>query len=311
MSTYLITGFTGSLGSVLTKRLLSEGHKVRGVARGEHRIEALVKSIPDEHRSRLSPFVGDVRDRYRMWRAFEGVEYVIHGAALKVVGRCEYDPEEAVRTNIDGVFSVINAALDCGVKRAVFISSDKACLPVNLYGMTKAVAERSWLAANRYSAGKGTEFVAVRYGNIFSSNGSVVPVWKEQMKNGPITITDGEATSFHFQLNDALDFVVKALHESNVGDLRVPFLPSYRLRDLAEVVAPGHPQNVIGLQLGEKRHELMVNSHESIYAKKCDGYYTLTPGTIQNAKEFEYNSGANTWRLGIAALKEEFNCLTK
>lgn len=306
MSVYLITGFTGTLGSELTRRLLSQGHKVRGVARGEHRIEALRKSIPEEHLSRLSPFVGDVRDRWRMWRAFDGVEYVIHGAALKVVGRCEYDPEEAIRTNIDGTASVINACLDTGVKRAVFISSDKACAPHNLYGMTKATGERLWIAANRYSAGKGTEFVAVRWGNVFSSNGSVIPVWREQMKKGPITITDAKCTRFHFQLPAAIDFLFKALHEANPGDLRVPLLPSYLLRDLAEAIAPGHPRKIIGLQPGEKRHELMINSHESVYAKQCEGFYTITPGVIQDGNEFEYNSSTNTWRLSIEDLRKEF-----
>lgn len=307
---YCITGGSGSLGTALVHTLLAQGHKVRTISRNEHKITALQQGIPQELRSRLSTFVGDVRDRYRLWRAFQGVDYVIHGAAMKEIGRCEYDPAEAVKTNIYGTQAVAEASLDAKVKRAVFISSDKACSPVNLYGMTKATGEKLWLASNRYSAGIGTEFVAVRYGNVFSTTGSVLPVWDEQIKRGPLKVTDPECTRFHFRVEGAVRFVLQALGEAKVGELWVPMLPSYRLRDLAEAYAPGHARETTGLTLGEKRHECMVNREESVYAVKEDGHWELKPGEVRNGEAFEYTSGANTWRLSVEDLRKEIAWLT-
>lgn len=309
MSVYAVTGFTGSLGSVITRKLLSEGHKVRGIARGEHRIDAFMATVPEADRPRLSPFIGDVRDRYRLWRAFQGVEYVIHAAALKGVHRCEYDPEEAIKTNIEGTAAVINASLDCNVQRAVFISSDKACAPHNLYGMTKATAERTWLAANRYSAGNGTGFVAVRYGNVWGSNGSVARVWTEQKSDGkPLTLTDPQATRFHFRLPDAVNFVLEALHKADAGTLRVPVLPSYRLLDLANAFDVKE-RTIYGLKPGEKLHEMMVSPEESAYAARVGSYYIIDPTRRQETDGGAYTSGGNTWRLTVAQLREEIACL--
>jgi len=311
LSVYLVTGFTGSLGSVITRKLLAEGHKVRGVARGEHRIEELIRSVPDVDRPRLSPFVGDVRDRWRLWRATQDVDFVIHAAALKGIGRCEYDPEEAIKTNIEGTAAVINASLDCGVKRAVFISSDKACAPHNLYGMTKATAERAWLAANRYSAGHGTKFVAVRYGNVWGSNGSVARIWEKQRALGHLlTISDPQCTRFHFRLPDAVDFVLKALLEAYPGSLWIPVLPSYRLGDLL-LAYDARESIVTGIGVGEKRHESMLSEHEGWYSKLEDQHYVMDPRTRQATTSGPYTSGGNTWRLTVDQLKGEIRWLTE
>jgi UDP-N-acetylglucosamine 4,6-dehydratase len=305
-SVYLITGFTGSLGSFLTRKLLAEGHKVRGVARNEHNIERLVSSIPKAHQERLSPFIGDVRDRYRLWRAFAGVEYIIHAAALKGVNHCEYEPSEAIKTNIEGTVAVFDACLDTEVSRAVLVSSDKAVSPSNLYGMTKATAERVWLAANRYCGSRPGKFVAVRYGNVWRSNGSVLHIWEKQLQEvGKLTITNPECTRFHLRLSEAADFVLKALHEAEPETLRVPIIPSYRLADLAKAFAPDAQQEVTGLRPGEKKHEAMVSEEESIYATKHAGYYSIKPGIVQGDKPFTYTSGTNTWRLTVDQLRKE------
>ena len=306
-SVYCITGGSGSLGTALVHTLLAQGHKVRAISRNEHRIAALEQSVPQDMRSRLSCFVGDVRDRYRLWRAFAGADYVIHAAALKHVGRCEYDPSEAIQTNIVGTQAVADACLDTGVKRAVFISSDKACSPHNLYGMTKACGERLWLNCNRYSAGIGTGFVAVRYGNVWGSNGSVIRKWGEQ-SNGTLMLTEPECTRFHLRLGNAVDLVLSVLRGGERGSLYVPILPSYRLRDLAEAFAPDRAREVIGLQPGEKLHECMVNEHEAAHAVKEEGRIRIDPALKGDGVQ-EYTSGRNTWRLNVEQLREEITWL--
>lgn len=301
MNTYCITGGSGSLGTALTHTLLAQGHKVRAIARNEHRIAALVQSVTPSLRGNLSAMCGDVRAPSRLRLAFRDVDYVIHAAAMKSVGQCEYDPGEAVLTNVQGTINVALACIENGVKRAVFISSDKACSPVNLYGMTKATGERLWLASNSYSAGIGTEFVAVRYGNVWGSNGSVIRKWEEQ---GTITLTDPECTRFHLRIPDAVDLVLSALQVGVAGSLYVPLLPSYRLRDLASAASPQAKQVVIGLQPGEKLHECMVNEYEASHAVKEEGRIRIDPSLKGNGVK-EYTSGANTWRLTVGQLREE------
>jgi UDP-N-acetylglucosamine 4,6-dehydratase len=308
--TYAITGASGTLGSALTHRLLSEGHHVRGLARNEHRMTALLESLPLVYRERFSPLCGDVRSRLRLARAFSRCDYVIHAAAMKHVGRCEYDPDEAVQTNIVGTQNVVDACLDVGVKRAVFISSDKACAPYNLYGMTKATGERLWLAGNRYSAGVGTEFTAVRYGNVWASNGSVVMKWLAE-RGGVIQVTDPEATRFHFRIQDALTFVLEVLHTGMSGSLYVPRLPWYRLKDLMACFMYRKVEH-IGLQPGEKKHELMLSEHESKNAvKDGENRIRIDPAIKGEATE-EYKSGGNwpsKWQMTYEQLKEEVKCL--
>lgn len=300
---FCITGGSGTLGTALTHHLLSQGHKVRTLSRNEHKISALESSIPAEHRTRFSALCGDVRDRYRLHSAFARCDYVIHAAALKGVGRCEYDPDEAIKTNIDGTSLVAEACRVTGVKRAVFISSDKAPAAANLYGMTKAVGERLWLASNRYSAGVGTQFLAVRYGNIFGSAGSVI--WKWLESKGTITITDPQCTRFHFKLPDAVRFVLSVLETGETGSLYVPQLPSYRLRDLASCFAG--KREVIGLQPGEKLHECMVTEQEAAHATLVPDalWYRIDPAMAGDGNVNEYTSGRNTWRLSVEELRKE------
>jgi UDP-N-acetylglucosamine 4,6-dehydratase len=271
---------------------------------------------------------GDVRAPSRLRLAFRGVDYVIHAAALKGVGRCEYDPGEAVLTNIEGTINVALACIDAGVKRAVFVSSDKACSPHNLYGMTKATGERLWLASNRYSAGIGTEFVAVRYGNVGGSNGSVIRKWMESAelvrgnggKRAQLVLTDPECTRFHLRLPDAVELVLSVLQDGLEGSLYVPLLPSYRLRDLAEAFDPQAQKEVIGLQPGEKLHECMVNEYEAAHAeaviltgaRKADGMtdtIRIDPSFKGNGNVREYTSGRNTWRLSVEQLRQEIEWL--
>lgn len=304
---YAITGGTGSLGTAVTHHLLAQGHKVRTLSRNEHRISALEDSVPTSLRKNLTAMMGDVRDRYRLWRAFARCDYVIHAAALKGVGRCESDPGEAMQTNVLGTQAVADACLDAGVKRAVFVSSDKACSPVNLYGMTKACGERLWLAGNRYSAGIGTEFVAVRYGNCWGSNGSVIRKWLD-VQNGHVSVTDPECTRFHLRLENAVGFVLSALSGGHAGSLYVPILPSYRLRDLAAALPKVPEQDVTGLGPGEKLHECMVNEMEAEHAVREGERIRIDPAMRGDGVQ-EYTSGRNTWRLSIEELREEIEWL--
>lgn len=306
-ATYAITGASGSLGTALTHHLLAQGHKVRGLARNEHRLAALRDSVPVEQRERLSVMCGDVTDRYRMARAFSRADYVIHAAAMKSVPQCEYDPGEAVKINIEGTQNVADACIDVGVKRAVFISSDKACSPHNLYGMTKATGERLWLACNRYSAGVGTEFVAVRYGNCWGTNGSVIRKWMEN-GDGRLLLTDGQCTRFHLRLSGALELVLSVLRCGETGSLYVPFLPSYRLEDLAEAFSTDLPRETIGLRPGEKLHEQMVNEHEARHAVREGGRIRIDP-MIEGSGVVEYDSGRNEWRLSVEELRKEIEWL--
>lgn len=306
MNTYAITGGSGTLGSALTHHLLSQGHKVRTLSRNEHKISALESSIPAEHRSRFSALCGDVRDRYRLHSAFARCDYVIHAAALKGVGRCEYDPDEAIKTNIDGTSLVAEACRVTGVKRAVFISSDKACSPHNLYGMTKATGERLWLASNRYSAGVGTEFLAVRWGNVFYSQGSVLHKWQQALeKREPLIVTDPEATRFHIRLSQAVEFTLLALHSGKAGDVYVPKLRTYRVDALAKALGTARDQwKVIGLQPGEKKHETLITDFEAPYAAKDDEWFRITPDKV-GENVHSYSSGNSAGMLSVEELRKE------
>ena len=310
MSVFLITGGTGSLGTALTKLLLSQGHKVRVLARNEHSHERLEKAQSEAERGRLSCLVGAVEDASRLARAAAGCDYVIHAAAAKVIPLCEYNPVQAVNTNILGTINVLNACIDAGVKKAVLVSTDKASSPATLYGGTKFVAERLWLNANRYSAGKEPHFSAVRYGNVFASQGSVIHAFVKQAQYGALEITDPNCTRFHIKLDQAVAFVLDALHRAGPGELWVPRLPSYRLGDFAHAFRIAYDlkrqPNITGLRLSEKLHESMISSDEwpSLKAEE-DLHYTLEPGVIHRAERREYSSGMNTWRLGVEALTEE------
>ncbi len=311
MNTYLITGGTGTLGTALTRILLARGHKVRVLARNEHGHERLRASIGVDQLPRLSSLLGNVEDLGRLERAAVGVDYVIHAAAQKIIPFAEYNPAECVLTNVTGTINAIAACIRGHVKRAVFVSTDKASSPSTLYGGTKFVAERLFLNANRYSAGHGPEFAAVRYGNVFGSQGSVIHAWKKQAAEGkPISITDPQCTRFHLHLHQACAFVLQALDSAAPGELWVPKLPSYRLGDLGsafrQVFGVAQQPSIEGLRTAEKLHESMISPDESPSMKsEEDLHYVLEPGVIHRKDRWEYNSGMNAWKLGVEALTEE------
>ena len=303
-ATYLITGGTGSLGTALTMHLLSAGHKVRVLARNEHGHEVL-RDKAGKQADRLSCFLGAVEDRARLELALQGVDYCIHAAAQKVITLAEYNPWECVQTNVIGTENVVAACIAQGVKRAVFVSSDKACSPVTMYGASKLCGERLWLGGNKYAAGKGTEFVAVRYGNVWNSRGSIFQAFQIQAQYGYLILTDPNCTRFHWRLEDSMAFVLAALADAPVGELWVPKLPSYRLGDLARAFmqAAGLKKEpiVTGLRVGEKVHESMISQDESCTVKteaesRAESRYQLTPGTVHAKGGWELQSGAGNVR---------------
>jgi UDP-N-acetylglucosamine 4,6-dehydratase len=222
-------------------------------------------------------FIGDVRDGNRLKRAMEGTDIVIHAAALKQVPACEYNPLEAVRTNVIGAENVINAAIDNGVKKVVSISTDKAVNPVNLYGATKLCAEKIVIQGNSYAGSRNTRFSCVRYGNVIGSRGSVVPLFNEQKKTGKITITDDRMTRFWITLDQAVELVVKAITHMQGGEIFVPKIPSMRITDLAKAIAPECEIDIIGIRPGEKLHEVLLMEEEGRYTVIYDGMYVIMP----------------------------------
>lgn len=305
MPTYLITGGTGTLGSALCSKLLSEGHKVRAYARNEHRMEALQCSLDHVYIKDFSPILGSVEDLERLRLAMRGVDIVIHAAAQKIVPLAEYNPLECVRTNTLGSANVARACIDAGVSKAVLVSTDKASSPATLYGASKLCAERLWCSANAYSAGTGTVFSALRWGNVWSSQGSVIHRW---IKSPAIEVTDHQMTRFHITIDEAVNFVLES-QSAEAGELRVPVIPSYRLGDLAEAYAgiSGKPVKVIGIRASEKLHESLISTDESIYSpgfNPKDRYRSLFPGKVLGKGGWEYTSGNNTWRLGNSFLKD-------
>ena len=252
---------------------------------------------------RMRYFIGDVRDRHRLDLAMRGVNVVIHAAALKQVPTCEYNPSEAVATNIGGSENVVRAAIDARVDRVVALSTDKACAPYNLYGATKAVAERLFLAANAYSP-RGTAFSVVRYGNISGSRGSVIPVWRDKIAKGEsVTIHDAEATRFWFTLDGAVDLVLWTLQDLPGNCMAVPSLPSFKITELAQAMNASVTYG--SKRPGDKTHESMISSHESQDFVRADGRYVrgINGGALPPG--FEYSSGTNDQWLTVDDLKRE------
>lgn len=308
-ATYLITGGTGSLGTALTHKLLSEGHKVRVYARNEHGHEKLEKSVKPEHKARFSSLIGDVRDVERLKRAMTGAWYVVHAAAQKIIPLAEYNPRDCIQTNVGGTANVIEACLDCGVEKAILISTDKARAPSTLYGASKLCAERLWLAANRYRGADHGIFAAVAYGNVWGSNGSVLHAFVEQAQYGALKLTDPECTRFNILMSEAVALVEKAIAEANPGELWIPKLPSYSLRDLAEAFRRAYKLErevlVTGLRPGEKRHEDLISENESCtVSEETTERYVMTPGVNHQAGGWSYGSGKNKWRLSVAILEK-------
>ncbi len=273
--TVLVTGGTGSFGKEFLRfALKTDAAKIIILSRDELKQSEMQKDPAyDDHRDRLRYFLGDVRDLARLRRAFHGVDYVVHAAALKQVPAIEYNPLEAKRTNIDGAANVIDAALDAGVGRVVALSTDKATNPVNAYGASKLFAEKLFTAANAYSGHAGTKFSCVRYGNIACSRGSVIPIFRDLAAAGkPLPITDWDMTRFWFTLPGSVELVLYALEHMRGGETYVPDLPGFRIVDLAEALAPNGERLTVGIRAGEKLHEAMIGPDEA-HEFKFDGRY--------------------------------------
>jgi UDP-N-acetylglucosamine 4,6-dehydratase len=313
----LVTGGTGSFGNQFVETVMAKYHPRRLIvfSRDELKQFEMRQRFPDGSGSSMRYFVGDVRDLDRLKRAMEGVDIVVHAAALKQVPSCEYNPFEAVKTNIYGAQNVIEAAIATGVKKVVALSTDKAVNPINLYGATKLCAEKIFIQGNAYARQKGPRFSCVRYGNVIGSRGSVIPLFREQRKSGKITITDPRMTRFWITLPDAVEMVLKAIRHMQGGEIFVPKLPSMKVIDLAKAIAPECEIECIGIRPGEKIHEALITEEEGRHTVSYDGMYVIMPhlswwkrANYKNGKRladgFFYNSHKNKQWLTIQDLKE-------
>jgi UDP-N-acetylglucosamine 4,6-dehydratase/5-epimerase len=311
----LVTGGTGSFGKKFVDLMLREyrPHKLIIFSRDELKQHDM-RAAGFDHDS-LRYFIGDVRDAQRLERAFSGVTVVIHAAALKQVPACEYNPFEAVQTNIIGGRNVIDAAINQGVRRILALSTDKAVNPVNLYGATKLCAEKMFVQANAYSGAQDTRFSCARYGNVVGSRGSVIPVFMEQRKRGRITITDPRMTRFWITLDQGVRFVVGCIEKMHGGEIFVPKIPSMKLTDLAETIAPGCQVDYVGIRPGEKLHEVLVSEDEARNAVETEDMYVIKPahswwpkenwnGARRLAEGFRYASDSNERWLTAQELEE-------
>ncbi len=319
--TVLITGGTGSFGKIITKAILTQYPNVKKViiySRDEFK-QFTMSNMPvfKKHAEKLNFCIGDIRDKENLIMAMDGVDFVIHTAALKQVTTCEYNPFEAVKTNIIGSQNVIESALFCNVDKVVALSTDKACTPVNLYGASKLCSEKLFVAANNYSKNKGTKFAVVRYGNVIGSRGSVIPFFQELVKEGErsLPITDFEMTRFWLKPESAVWLVFNAFANMVGGEIYVKKLPSMRIVDLAKAVAPNLTVYESGIRPGEKIHEQMISVEEARNTLEFSEYYVIFPETEwwkekaekvdgkKVSKNFSYDSGNNTQWLSIEDMK--------
>jgi UDP-N-acetylglucosamine 4,6-dehydratase len=273
----LLTGGTGSFGQKFAEVALRECEPkvIRIFSRGELLQQEMRQKFNDDRRLRF--FIGDVRDRQRVYRAMNGVDIVVHAAALKQVPTCEYNPIEAIRTNIDGAVNVVDAAIDNGIEKAIAISSDKAAQPINLYGATKLVMERLFIQANVYIGERKTRFSCVRYGNVVGSRGSVIPLFLEQRAGGKITITDERMTRFWITLEQGVRFVIDCISRMHGGEVFIPKIPSMKITDLADVIAPEAKREVIGVRPGEKINEILLTEEEARHSREFKNYFAIEP----------------------------------
>ena len=308
--TILITGGTGSFGTKFTETVLREHNPkaIRIISRGELLQLQMRQLFNDDPRLRF--FIGDIRDKERLSRAMNGVDIVVHAAALKQVPACEYNPIEATRTNIDGAANVIGAAIDNEVEKVMAISTDKAVHPVNLYGATKTVAEKLLVQGNVYTGRRKTKFSVVRYGNVVGSRGSVIPLFLKQKKTGKITITDERMTRFWITLEQGVCFVLDSIDRMQGGEVFVPKIPSMRMAELADAIAPDAQQEITGIRPGEKINEVLLAEEEARHAKEFEDHFIIEPeypfwdGSLLNGGEklpegFRYASDTNQhWLSG-------------
>lgn len=316
--TILITGGTGSFGNYFTDFVLAhyKPKKIIVYSRDEFK-QFQMRNRLIEYDSVMRYFIGDVRDQARLRRALEGVDYIIHAAAMKQVPACEYNPHEAIKTNIQGAVNVIEAALDTGVKRVVALSTDKAVNPINLYGGTKLVSDKLFIAANAYSGLKDTRFAIVRYGNVAGSRGSVIPFFRGLVQSGEteLPITDLKMTRFWINLEQGVQLVIKALAEARGGETFIAKIPSFKITDLAKAILPECTLKEVGIREGEKLHEIMITREDSHYTYEYDKHFIIYPHMswwhedmrIADGKpvpnDFEYSSGTNNQWLSIKELR--------
>lgn len=315
----LITGGTGSFGKKFTKKILEDydPEKIIIYSRDEYKQYLMQKQFEGYDNIRF--FIGDVRDKDRLYRAFDGVDVVIHAAALKQVPAAEYNPLEAVKTNIQGAVNIIDASIDREVEKIVALSTDKAVNPINLYGATKLVSDKLFVAGNAYVGDKDTKFSVVRYGNVSGSRGSVIPFFKSLLDNGAkkLPITDERMTRFWITLDKAVDMVIKSLKEAQGGELYVKKCPSFKVTDLAEAMNPGAETEDVGIRPGEKLHEVMVTNEDSRTTYEYDDHFIIypnfdwwdfdkhfKPGGKKVPEGFRYSSDNNTEWLSAKDLKE-------
>ncbi|MGM0841684.1 MAG: UDP-N-acetylglucosamine 4,6-dehydratase (inverting) [Bacillota bacterium] len=301
--TVLITGGTGSFGKKFVENILDYGvKKIIVFSRDELKQYEMAQEFTDP---RIRFFIGDVRDKDRLYRAFDGVDVVIHAAALKHVGACEYNPFEAVKTNIHGAQNIIEAAIDRGVQRVIALSTDKAANPINLYGATKLASDKLFVAGNSYAGNKETRFSVVRYGNVVGSRGSVVPFFKKLKEQGEvqIPITDERMTRFWLTLDQGVQFVIDNLSRMNGGEIFIPKIPSMRVTDLAKAIAPECEIKIVGIRPGEKLHEAMITEDDARHTLEYHTHYVIQP-------EFpwwreEYSSGGKRLPEGFTYVSNQ------
>jgi UDP-N-acetylglucosamine 4,6-dehydratase (inverting) len=316
----LITGGTGSFGKAFVKTILARYPEVKRLvifSRDELKQYEMAQQFPPEKHRALRYFVGDVRDADRLKRAMEGIDIVIHAAALKQVPTAEYNPFECIKTNVLGAQNVIEACLSSHVRRVVALSTDKAAAPINLYGATKLCSDKLFTAANNIKGARDLRFSVVRYGNVMGSRGSVIPFFLEKRKTGVLPITDPEMTRFNISLQEGVDMVLWALEHTTVGEIFVPKIPSYRITDLAEAIGPECEKPIVGIRPGEKIHEEMITASDSFNTVDLGRYYAILPSAAEVgieeycrtqggktvAQGYAYNSGTNPHFLSVDDLR--------
>lgn len=320
--TILVTGGTGSFGKMFIKLLLAKYQPRRVIIYSRDELKQFeMQQVFNQPCMRY--FIGDVRDAERLKLAMRNVDYVVHAAALKQVPAAEYNPMECIKTNVNGAQNVINAALECGVKKVIALSTDKAANPINLYGATKLCSDKLFTAANNVAGDRPTRFAVVRYGNVIGSRGSVVPFFKNLVKNGAteIPVTDERMTRFWLKLEDAVEFVFKNFQRMQGGEIFIPKIPSMRITDLAKAIAPKLPTKIIGIRPGEKLHEVMCPADLYYETLEFGDHFVIMPSTRFNENidyavnaigekgkpvhdGFEYNSGTNPRFLTVEELRE-------